>query len=168
MLKEIVRYTLLGMLGIGIAAFATMAHAGQTPEQFNTSQHGVSAGAASVAAAISNPIAGVQNFTIQDLQNALADANAQVPPDTRHGQCWAALIPFVQGINPNGILPKSAGLAQVIQKGFDLQVTLGKPLFPDNVVQACSLVVSDLNSSFVKLAGAVGLVAAAPIKVPLL
>ena len=44
------------------------------------------------------PLAALQTFTIEDLQAALADANAQTPPDTRHAQCWQAAIDFVKNI----------------------------------------------------------------------
>lgn len=104
-----------------------------------------------------NPIAAVQTITVEDLQNALNDATSQTPPDERHAQCWAALIPFVQNYNATSILPTSPGLALLAQKTFDLQQTAGKPLIPDNVVTACALTFSDLQLDVAKIAGLLGI-----------
>lgn len=116
----------------------------------------------SITTAISNLIAKGQHITVTDLQAALADASAQTPPDTRHGACWQALIPFAQSgvANP---LPAGLGLAQLVQKGFDLNTTLGKNLIPDAVVTPCALTVSDLNLDFVKLMAVVGVKITAPL-----
>ena len=43
-------------------------------------------------AAQQNPLLALQTFTVTDLQNALADAQAQTPPDVVAAQCYTALI----------------------------------------------------------------------------
>jgi len=107
------------------------------------------------------------SITVDDLKAALADANAQVPPDTRHAQCWAALIPFVENYQAVSILPTRPGLALLAQKTFDLQQAAGKPLIPDAVVTACALTVSDLKLDVAKLAGLLGVQALILPKLPL-
>lgn len=120
---------------------------------------------ANPASGLGNLIGQVQQFTVSDLQAALADANAQIPPDTRHGPCWSALIPVAQQ-SINNPLPTSLGLAQLAQKSFDIQNRLGQPLIPDSVVTACALTVFDLKMDFAKLAGLVGLKALPVLALP--
>lgn len=112
--------------------------------------------------------AGVQAITLDDLKAALADANAQTPPDTRHAQCWGALIPFVENYQAASILPTKPGLALLAQKTFDLQQAAGKPLIPDSIVTACALTVSDLKLDVAKLAGFLGIQAIVLPKLPVL
>ena len=83
------------------------------------------------AVPIIHPLAALQTLTIEDLQAALDDANAQQPPDTRHAQCWKALIDFLQNFKPvNAALPKNPGAAQALQKWFNTQAGT-KSLLPD-------------------------------------
>ncbi len=112
-----------------------------------------------------SPAPNLQAFTLADLKAALADANAQTPPDTDHADCWAALIPLVEaGIaNP---LPKGAGLAQLAQKYFDFEARAAQPLFPRSVVKACAVVTSDLRITFLRLAALAGVTAVNPIHLP--
>lgn len=118
------------------------------------------AGSVDLATVINGMITKAQTFTLNDLQAALADANAQTPPDTRHAQCWSALIPIVQtGVgNP---LPTQLGAAILVQKGFDAQKLVTNGL-PDSVVTGCALTLYDLKTDFLKLAALVG-VKIAPI-----
>lgn len=114
------------------------------------------------------PLAALQTFTIEDLQAALADANAQTPPDTRHAQCWQAAIDFVKNIpvpTPGKVLPKPGG-AQLLQKWFDTQAG-SKSLLPDSVVQACALTMADLRVDAAKLAVMLGAGVANPIHLPI-
>lgn len=135
-----------------------------------------------------NPLTALANITLADLQNALKESNAQVPSanspliqppynstvtansDSRHGNCWAALIQFVTGWQ-NGvgnILPNQLGLATAAQTYFDDQNLLGKPLIPDYVVTNCALTVADLQTSFANLALAVGIKAAPLPSLPII
>lgn len=104
----------------------------------------------------------VQTFTVTDLTSAIADADGQTPPDTRHGQCWKALLPIAQQNVSLGILPANPGLAGAIQKGFDIHAKLNAQLVPDSVITACSLTVYDLGTDFSKLMALVGVKVAAP------
>jgi len=117
--------------------------------------------------AAADPIQHIQQITVADLQNALADANAQTPPDTRHAACWSALISFLQNYQAPSLLPNKLGLALLIQKGFDLQQAAGKPLIPDAVITACALTVADLKLDMAKLAGLLGVTAIVLPKLPL-
>ena len=113
-----------------------------------------------------SPITSIQAFTLADLQAALADANAQSPPDTRHGACWSALIPIVQANIPNPF-PAGLGLAQLVQKTFDDQTLLfGHQAWKDTIAQACALTVLDLNSNLATLLSAAGLGAIVVPKLP--
>lgn len=109
----------------------------------------------------------IQKITVADLQNALDDANAQQPPDTRHSQCWAMLIPWVQAWQIANVLPSKPGLALLIQKTFDAKQLASKPLVPDNVVVACALTLSDINLSLAQFTAALGITAIAIPKLPL-
>ena len=133
--------------------------------------------------AVANPITQVQKFTVADLTNALALANAQTnlpngvtqpPPfnatvtggDTRHGNCWAALIQFANGIQAQNVLPNQAGLATLQQTIFNDQQLVGRPLLPDYVVTNCALTLNDANMNFVQLTTALGVTAVAIPKLP--
>jgi hypothetical protein len=122
-------------------------------------------------------------LTINDLQSALASANAQTnlpngvvqpPPfdstvtggDTRHGNCWAALIRFASGIKTQQLLPSQMGLATLQQTIFNDQQLVGRPLLPDYVVTNCALTLNDANMNFVQIINALGLTAIAIPKIP--
>lgn len=105
-----------------------------------------------------NPLTSLQNFTLADLNAAAADAAAQNPPDTRHGQCWTALATVVQAIQPGGILPSGLGVAQLAQKAFDLQSTFqGHQAWKDTLATACALTVADLATDLNTLIAKAGL-----------
>lgn len=101
-------------------------------------------------------LGGLEAFTVADLQAALALAQAQTPPDTRHGACWQAAIPVAQAWQLPNILPPSPGLATLVQTYFDDMGLVNKPLIPDSVVEACALTVYDLNTSMAAFALALG------------
>lgn len=138
-----------------------------------------------LTSAHANPLTQLQTITVTDLQNALADANGQTPPagviepapltaqpgmppgavipsvtagsDTRHGNCWAALIVFLQNWQATNVLPKTSGLALLQQKIFDDQQLLGKPLIPDYVVTQCALTFNDAQMNLAQIAGLLGI-----------
>jgi hypothetical protein len=94
----------------------------------------------------------------------LADANAQTPPDTRHAQCWQAAIDFVQNFKPEDKLPQRPGLAQLMQKTFELNAA--KSQIPDSLVQACALTMADLNLTVAQFARVLGVGVIALPKLP--
>lgn len=105
-----------------------------------------------------NPLLAIATFTVDDLTAALADANAQAPPDKTAAMCYSALIPIVQtGVaNP---LPSGLGAFQALQKARDamallaaLQSTTG-PLADLNI--ACAPLVVSVGNTLVQL-GIVG------------
>lgn len=125
----------------------------------------------------------VQKLTVADLTSALNLANSQTTlpvgvtqpapynatvtgGDTRHGNCWAALIQFANGIQAQNILPGNLGLATLQQTIFDDQQLVGRPLLPDYVVTNCALTLNDANMNFIQLTTALGVKAIALPKIP--
>lgn len=104
--------------------------------------------------AASNPLAMLQTFTLTDLQAALADAQAQTPPDTLAATCYTALISLVQNV----ALPASqkvTGAFLVFQKARDIKSLVANlqasngPLSSLNV--ACAPLVLDTQNTLVGL-----------------
>lgn len=121
-----------------------------------------------------NPVAVLQSFTAADLQAALADANAQTPPDTVSAACYTALIPLVQS-SVSSPLPASLGAFQLLQKARDAKALIANlqsptgPLAALNV--ACAPLVLSTESTLVQLGVISGAVAASgglalPIALP--
>ncbi len=115
-----------------------------------------------VTQAQQNPLIIVRQFTIADLQTALADAQAQTPPDTVAVNCYTALIPFVQSQAQNP-LPAGAGVFQALQKARDAKAYLANiqsptgPLASLNI--ACAPLVLDVQNTLVTLGVSVGVIA---------
>jgi hypothetical protein len=109
-----------------------------------------------------NPLLLIKNFTIGDLQAALADANAQTPPDTGAAACYATLLTVVQS-NVASPLPAGPGLFQALQKARDakaLIANLQSPTGPLSALNtACAPLVLDAQSTLLGLGVGVGLVA---------
>ena len=116
----------------------------------------------SVTQAQQNPLIVVRQFTIADLQAALADARAQSPPDTVAVNCYTALIPFVQSQAQNP-LPAGAGVFQALQKARDAKAYLANiqsptgPLASLNI--ACAPLVLDVQNTLVTLGVSIGVIA---------
>lgn len=116
----------------------------------------------SVTQAQQNPLIVVRQFTVADLQAALADAQAQTPPDTVAVNCYTALIPFVQSQAQNP-LPAGAGVFQALQKARDAKAYLANiqsptgPLASLNI--ACAPLVLDVQNTLVTLGVSVGVIA---------
>jgi hypothetical protein len=110
-----------------------------------------------------NPIALLQKFSVDDLTAALADAQAQTPPDQTAIQCYTALIPIVQS-NVANPLPTGAGMFQLAQKVRDfkaLTANLQSPTGPlATLNQACAAWVLDGVNTFLALGTQLGLIAA--------
>jgi hypothetical protein len=109
-----------------------------------------------------NPLLMIQQFSVEDLQAALADAQAQNPPDTTGINCYTALIPIVQS-NVANPLPAGPGMFQLAQKVRDfkaLAANLQSPTGPlAGLNQACAAWVLDGVNTFLQLGAQVGLVA---------
>lgn len=109
-----------------------------------------------------NPLIVVRKFTVADLQAALADAQAQSPPDTVAANCYTALIPFVQAQAQNP-LPAGAGVFQALQKARDAKAYLANiqsptgPLASLNI--ACAPLVLDVQNTLVTLGISIGVIA---------
>jgi hypothetical protein len=118
-----------------------------------------------------NPLVLIQQFTLADLQNALALAQAQTPPDTSAEACWNALIPVVQSLQAPGApnstspTPLKPGIATLIQDSRDAQsliANLQSPTGPLAAVNnACAPVVVQLQTTLTLLGVGGGVIAAA-------
>jgi hypothetical protein len=144
------------MLVFAAPAFA----ASKIPLQKSRSAH---AGARpTVTQAQQNPLAVLQQFTVADLQAALADAKAQTPPDTVAANCYGALIPFVQSQVQNP-LPSGAGAFQALQKARDAKAYLANIQSPTGPLAglntACAPLVLDVQNTLVTLGISVGVIA---------
>ena len=115
-----------------------------------------------VAQAQQNPLLVLQQFTVADLQAALADAQAQTPPDTVAVNCYTALIPFVQSQVQNP-LPTGAGVFQAVQKARDAKAYLANIQSPTGPLAglsvACAPLVLDVQNTLVTLGVSVGVIA---------
>jgi hypothetical protein len=115
-----------------------------------------------VAQAQQNPLVVLQRFTVADLQAALADAQAQTPPDTVAVNCYTALIPFVQSQVQNP-LPSGAGAFQALQKARDAKAYLANIQSPTGPLAglntACAPLVLDVQNTLVTLGVSVGVIA---------
>jgi hypothetical protein len=119
-------------------------------------------GAKLTAAAVQqNPVALLQQFSAADLTAALADANAQTPPDTTSAQCYTALLSLVN--SPiNSPLPAGPGAFQLLQKGRDLQAFLSNLQSPSGPLSqlniACAPLEMSVNATLLALGVSTGLV----------
>lgn len=119
------------------------------------------AGKPTVAAAVSNPLLAIQQFTVSDLQAALADAQSQSPPDTSAINCYTALLSLVQN-NAQSPLPKGLGAFQALQKARDAKAVLANLQSPNGPLAglntACAPLVLDAQNTLITLGVSVGLV----------
>jgi hypothetical protein len=116
-----------------------------------------------------NPIALLQQFTVNDLNNAIALANSQSPPDTVSLACWNALLPLVKAAATTGAAggagnPLQVGGATGIQDVRDGQAILANlqsptgPLAGVNTV--CAPVLVSLQTTLSLLGIQAGFIAA--------
>lgn len=142
------------ILALALVAFATPALA-QSPAKPAAKQP------LTAASAQQNPIALLQQFSVSDLQAALADANAQTPPDVTSAQCYSALITIVQSPITNP-LPAGPGVFQALQKARDAKANLASLLSPTGPLQnlniACAPLVMSVNNTLLALGVTTGLV----------
>lgn len=118
-----------------------------------------------------NPLVLLQQFTTNDLNNAIALAQAQTPPDTAAVACWQALLPVVaaaQNITSPSAgsgNPLQVGIATTIQDSRDAQALIASLQNPTTgplaaVNNACAPVVVELQTTLAMLGIAGGVVAA--------
>lgn len=109
-----------------------------------------------------NPLALLQQFTVGDLEAALADANAQTPPDTAAAACYKALLAVVQS-NVADPLPAGPGIFQALQKSRDAKALIANLQSPNGPLASlnasCAPLVLDAQNTLLTLGVSVGLVA---------
>ena len=114
------------------------------------------------AQAVTNQIALLQAFTVTDLQAALADAQAQTPPDTTAVTCYTAVLGLVNS-NVANPLPTTPGLFEALQKARDAKALLANIASPTgplaNLNNACAPLILSVQNTLLGLGVAVGLVA---------
>ena len=115
-----------------------------------------------VTQAQANPLALLQQFTVADLQAAIADAQQQNPADSVAIGCYTAIMALVQ-TNVANPLPAGPGLFQAVQKARDAKSALANLTSPTGPLQglnnACAAIVMDAQSTLLALGVTVGLVA---------
>jgi hypothetical protein len=108
-----------------------------------------------------NPLLLLQQFTTSDLQAALADANAQTPPDAAAAACYTALLAVVNS-NIANPLPSGPGLFQALQKARDAKAILASMQSPTGPLSAlntaCAPLVLDAQNTLVALGVTTGAV----------
>lgn len=109
-----------------------------------------------------NPLGDLGNFTIADLQAALADANAQTPPDVTSAQCYQYLIGALPTFQQAGAQPATVGAFVIFQKARDLAHGVGNVVGGQMTALnlACAPLVTDVKFTIAKLA-AIGVGSAA-------
>lgn len=114
----------------------------------------------SSAATSPDPLTGLRNFTIADLQAASADAKAQTPPDVTASQCYdflAANLPTLPGVQPG----QTVGAILAFQKARDVvNGATQQSGFLKALNLACAPLVNDVNLTLAKLGILAGGVAA--------
>lgn len=120
-----------------------------------------------------NPATVLQQFTLSDLQAALADAQGQTPPDTLAANCYTQLITIVQSPAASP-LPAGPGAFQLFQKARDLKNLVASIQANQGPMQqlqiACAPLVLDAQNTLIQLGIIGGGVAATggllPIPIP--
>jgi len=135
-----------------------------SPALAQTTKAPVKPGAISKSAATANPVLVIQKFTVDDLTAALADANAQTPPDAAAAQCYTALIPVVQS-NIANPFPTGLGGFQLLQKARDAKAVVANLQSPTGPLaalnMACAPLVLDVQNTLIQLGILGGAVAVA-------
>ena len=138
------------LIALGLSLLATSAMAQAPPKKLSQLD------------ALKNPLAILQQFTLNDLQSALADANAQVPPDTLAANCYSALIKIVQANPTIGPLGLPIGAFTGFQKARDFKavvINLQSPNGPlAGLNAACAPLVVDTQTTLLQLGLAVGII----------
>ena len=146
-----------------------------TPKALARAYVATTAAPKAAASTSSDPIAVVQQFTVADLQNALADAATPLSPvpagctagllltatgaacvtDPTAAACYTALIPYVQAnaVNP---LPTKLGAFLAFQKARDLKTLINQGI-PAGINNACAPLVLDAANTIVGLAAKIGM-----------
>jgi len=121
------------------------------------------------AQATANPLLLLQTFTETDLNAALADAQAQTPPDAPAVTCYTAVLAIVK-TNVANPLPTTAGAFSALQKARDAKAMIGSLQAPNGPLavlnNACAPLVMDAQNTLIALGVAVGLIANPITSVP--
>lgn len=114
-----------------------------------------------IAQTQSNPLLLIQQFSENDLNAAIADAQAQSPPDTVAVGCYQAILTVVKSPAANP-LPAGVGAFQALQKARDAKALLANLQSPTGplatINNACAPIVLDAQNTLVMLGVGAGLV----------
>lgn len=142
------------LLGTSVILVATAALASGASVVKSTASATGSPVAQKAASGSASPATSLGLFTVNDLQAALADAQANNDPIA--SACYSALIPLVQAQNAP-VLPKSLGAIQLFQRARDLQRAGSDQSARDKVTLACGPLVLDTQNTALLLAARVGI-----------
>jgi len=171
-MKRILRHLAAGLvstpLALGAVAFADQPHTVGHPFSIFSHAHAAASttgtGSAKATPSLPNPVAQIQQITVNDLNAAIADATAH--NDTRHLPCWQAILPIVQANSLPVHLPTALGAAELAQTYFDAKAGInGLQASLDPVVTACALTMADLQMGIIQFGAAIGL-HIAPLALP--
>ena len=114
-----------------------------------------------IAQTQSNPLLLIQQFSENDLNAAIADAQAQSPPDTVAVGCYQAILTVVKSPAANP-LPAGVGAFQALQKARDAKALLANLQSPTGplatINNACAPIVLDAQNTLVMRGVGAGLV----------
>jgi hypothetical protein len=68
-----------------------------------------------------NPLLLLESFTTTDLQSAIADANAQTPPDVAASTCYNAILKTIQSLETQTPTSGPVGAFSSLQKARDIK-----------------------------------------------
>lgn len=114
-----------------------------------------------IAQVQTNPLLLIQQFSVTDLNAAIADAQAQTPPDAVAAGCYQAILTVVNSPASNP-LPAGVGVFQAIQKARDAKALLANLQSPTGplatINNACAPIILDAQNTLVMLGVTAGLV----------
>lgn len=139
------------LLLIAPIALLALAACAQTPPPVVATPPSISTATATLAPAPTDPLSGLRNFTVADLQAASADAHAQTPPDQTAYQCYdflSANLPTLPSFTPGA----KVGAVLAFQKIRDLASgTTSQNGFLKQLNLACAPLVIDTQTTVNKL-----------------
>lgn len=110
-----------------------------------------------------NPLLLLESFTESDLTAAIADANAQNPPDLAASTCYNAILKTLQTLAPPTASTGQIGAFQALQKARDAKAFALNLLSPTGPMAAlniaCAPLVIDAQNTLLMMGVTVGAIA---------
>jgi hypothetical protein len=152
----------LVIIGLLASLALSPAMAAQQPKSTGAGASSPASGKLPATTVQQNPFALIKQFSVDDLNAAILDAQSQNPPDTAAITCYTALLTVVN-TNVANPLPASPGAFQALQKARDAKVMMANLVSPNGPLSAlnnaCAPLILDAQNTLLGLGVAVGLVA---------